>query len=127
MDMQRTKLHFFAVFQRFALPLIPPQQAQRAFEIVQRGQRHIFHHVMDEDEPLFLSVLGDQHHAVLDRFARVANLHFLAVQLDAPRAERIGAEQASHGLGAPRADQAEHAENLAAVDRKRNISKLFAA
>ena len=48
----------------------------------------------------------------------------LAVDADRPVIERVGAENRARGLGAPGADQAGEAENLAVMRLERNVDEL---
>ena len=76
------------------------------------------------EEALDLAVLGDIGDAGADRRRRHAVAHRLVVQHDLAAVEEVALEHAGddlEGLGAARADQAEHAGDLPGEDRQRVV------
>ena len=77
------------------------------------GERH--------HRALVLAVLGQQRDAGLHRVARRPDPDLLALDEHAPGLRAVGAEDQPHQLGAPRADEAGDAEQLAGPEREARV------
>src|SRR5918992_1616478 len=91
----------------------PPQERQRGVVL----DRHLEH------EALVLAVLGNEGEAGLHRCARRPDPHGGAVAPDLAGVEPIDAEDRARHLGAPGADEAGQADDLAAPEGERDVAK----